>query len=329
MAFFKNTETYVFDAQAKYKSNSLLILHKGKIVSENYKNGFKPEQKQRLWSITKSFAATLVGRAERLGILTRDDLVKKYFPEVKDQSVTIKNLLQMSSGIDWAEGYEASPFSSDVIAMLYYRGHGDMTKDVLAQKFAYKPGEHFNYSSGETNLLMGILKKALGQKPLRQFLEEELFNPLQVENYTWETDGAGTFVGSSYLYMSARDLAKLGELYLNGGLWNGKPLLPLDWVSFSTTLTPSFEKTTLPEQEDRESYGAHWWLNKDLPLKKKERAFPAGPQSLFMGLGHHGQILMVLPEENIVLVRTAQDKEEGIDKNKLLKALFKDLKEFR
>ena len=119
-----------------------------------------------------------------------------------------------------------------------------MAQYTSERPIAYKPGNVFNYSSGETNLLMGILKKAINNKErYNDFPWKELFEPLGMKNITWEQDQSGTFVGSSYLYMPSRELIKFGELFLNQGNWKGKRVLSSSWVRFSYELAPAVNKT--------------------------------------------------------------------------------------
>ena len=155
---------------------------------------------------------------------------------------------------------------------------------------------------------------------------EYLFNPLEMSNVTWEQDRTGTFVGSSYLYMTPGDLAKLGLLYLRDGIWNGKRLLPEDWVEYSTMVAPAFAKTSLEGFANRENYGAHWWLNKSNKEKGFKRPYPDAPESLCIALGHYGQSLAIFPEENMLVVRTAYDKNGEINLNTLYKLILAALK---
>lgn len=313
----KELRNFVFSDTHDHSSNVLLIIKDGKVVVEDYKNGFHKEKPHRIWSISKSLSSALVGIAIEQGILSLEEKVHNTYPVAKKNNyhneLTIKHLMEMSSGFEWSEGYENNPLKSNVIDMLFINNYRDMATYTSQRPFAHKPGEQFNYSSGETNLIMGILRKKLGAK-YENYPWEQLFNPLGMKNITWERDQEGTFVGSSYLYMSARDLAKFGQLYLQKGMWNGKQLLKESFVADSVKLIPSFEKTIFKGEENNQSYGYQWWLNKDLPIKKLKRPYPALAQSAYFGLGHHGQTLIVIPEYNSVVVRYGSDKQGAFDR---------------
>jgi CubicO group peptidase (beta-lactamase class C family) len=324
---FGPLRNYVFSTQEGFQSNALLVYHEGTLVFEEYQRGFVPNQKQRLWSMTKSVAATLVGVALTQNLLDLNEKVINYFPEVKNKELSILHLLQMSSGIDWSETYESNPLESDVVAMLYYLGVGNMAKFTMQQDFAFLPGEKFNYSSGETNLLIAVLSKILAQKKqikLLDFFKQELLQPLGISDFTWEQDRSFEVVGSSYLYMSLRDLAKIAQLYLNKGVWNAQTILSAQWIEQTTKVVPSFFHTVLPGFENQESYGLHWWLNQDLPEKKLSRPYPDAPHDMYFASGHHGQMMFILPTQKLILIRTGTDKNVPINKNEMLKKLLNE-----
>ncbi|MCP4912977.1 MAG: serine hydrolase [Oligoflexia bacterium] len=313
----KELKNFVFGESNIHSSNALLIIKDGKVIVEEYKNGFHKEKPHRIWSISKSFSSALMGMAIDQKILTLDEKVHDTYPLTKEKGyykeLTIKHLMQMSSGFEWSEGYENNPLKSNVIDMLFINNYRDMATYTSQRPFAHRPGKQFNYSSGETNLMMGILRKKLGAK-YENYPWEQLFQPLGMKNITWERDQAGTYVGSSYLYMSARDLAKFGQLYLQKGKWNDKQLLKESFVDESVKLVPAFEKTILKGEDNAQGYGYQWWLNKDLPIKKLKRPYPALAESAYFGLGHHGQTLIVIPEFNAVVVRYGSDKQGAFDR---------------
>ena len=268
-------------------------------------------------------------------MLSREDFAYKHYPILDTEGkrrITINHLLRMSSGLDWIEEYSINFFKlykgklldSNVVEMLYMEE--DMGGYSAQQKLVRKPDEQFYYSSGTSNILMSLLKAKLGKDSYEALPWKHLFTPLGMSNVTWEQDRAGTFVGSSYLYMKPRDLAKVGLLYLNNGIWKGERLLPKDWVEYTTTAAPSFAKTKLKGFANRENYGAHWWLNKNNQEKGLARPYPDAPESLYMALGHYGQSLAIFPEQNMLVVRTAYDQDDGIDRNTLYKLILASLK---
>lgn len=310
-----------------HSTNALFIIYKGKVIHHSTYNGFKKGQTHRQWSISKSVTSALIGVAIKKGILTLETPVKKFYPQHKDSkfSPTLKDLLGMSSGLDWNEGYEANPLKSNVIAMLYTEGFNDMAKFTAARPPKAIPGETFYYSSGETNLIMGMLKKSMGINDYSNYPWTVLFDPLKITTATWERDKSDTFVGSSYLYMSPEDLAKFGYLYLKQGKFMGKRILTSDWVKYSSKLSEPFYKYKWDGKEKVETYGAQWWLNKDLPNQKDSKPYPGFAKDAYMALGHHGQILAVVPSKDLILVRNGADKDKNLDKVKFFRLLMEAL----
>ncbi len=326
-------ESYAFNKEAKFQTDGLLIVKDGQVIFEKYAHGFTQDKPHLLWSVSKSFASALIGIATKKGILSTETLAHTLEPLLnrpKASTIRVKDLLQMSSGIDWNEGYEGNPLTSNVVPMLYLEGQRDMARYTADQKIKTSPGERFNYSSGETNLLCHLLRRAIkDDERYHNFPWDELFAPLGITSATWERDGAGNFVCSSYLYMTPRDAARFGELYLKDGIWEGEEILPRGWVAATGEIAPAFLKTKLKGFADRESYGLGWWLNHDLPTKELIRPFPSAPENTLLAEGHHGQLVVVIPDLNAVIVRTGEDKDEKIDTDTLLKLSLELIKKER
>ena len=180
------------------------------------------------------------------------------------QVITLDHLLRMSSGLEWVEAYAERPVS-DVNMMLLLKP--DMAAYVASKPLAAKPDTVWRYSSGTTNLIRRIIRDALGTKESYwEFPRRELFNKIGMRSAIWETDASGTFIGSSYLYATARDYARFGLLYLNDGVWQGERILPEGWVAYSTTPTPAAPKG---------QYGAHFWLNGGKDSNPQDRLIPS------------------------------------------------------
>ncbi len=318
---------YAESKDSGHSTNALFIYLDGHVIKHSTYNGFKKNQPHRQWSISKSFTSALVGIAIQKNIITLETPVSKFYSLDKNTKYVpnLKDLLGMSSGLDWNEGYEGSPLKSNVIAMLYTQGFKDMATYTANRPSKYIPGEHFYYSSGETNLIMGMLKKSLGIHDYASFPWTALFDPLEIKTATWEKDKSGTFVGSSYLYMSPEDLAKFGLLYLNKGKFQGKKILDKKWVEFSYTLAPPFYKMKFKNKEKVETYGAQWWLNLDLPNENNTRPYPGLPTDAYLALGHHGQLLAIVPSKKLIIVRNGADTDKKLDKVKFFKLLMEAL----
>jgi len=213
---FEELKKYVFRKDLGFKTDGLVIIKNSKIIFEKYDNGYDLSKRHLLWSASKSFTGALVGVAIKKGQLDLSTSVKSFFPKLKPlkgTDITIKHLLQMSSGINWNEGYEGSPLKSNVIKMLYTSGYKDMADYTSSVEVKFLPEQNFRYSSGETNLLMGVLRKGIGVESFVDYPWDELFNPLNIKSAVWERDHKKNFVGSSYLYMTPRDAARFGLLF--------------------------------------------------------------------------------------------------------------------
>lgn len=295
------------------RTNAFVVIKDGKLVLERYARGYTPETPLLIWSVTKSITNTLIGIAQHQQKLNINDPASKYYkpldtPEHKD--IRITDFLRMSSGIEWNETYETSPIFSSVMAMLYTRGRADMARFVSEQPQKYAPGAHWSYSSGDTNVLSAVLQGAVGDA-YATFPWKELFDKLGIQNAVLERDAAGTFVGSSYLYITARDLAKWAYLYLNDGVWEGQRILPEGWVNYTLTMAPAYYKTEIDDSLREDNPGAQFYLNIGDPTRNIDRPWPEAPPDTFAGLGHWGKSVYVIPSLDLIVVRLADDREYG------------------
>ena len=269
---------------------ALVVIHNGQVVREMYGPDTDASTTLISWSMAKSITQTLVGMAMGDGLLSIHD--DHLFPEWDNDeraNITLGNLLNMTSGLDWVEDY-VDDKASDVIEMLFgdKKFVGDHAAYAASKKLEAKPGTKYVYSSGTTNLVTKILSRALGEKPgstdaMSKFMQERLFNPLGMRSAIPRFDASGNFVGSSYVYATARDFARFGYLYMTDGMWNGSRLLPEGWVDYS--------RTPIARDPDNDlDYGAHVWM------------FPHDPGSI-AALGYEGQFTWASPRRNLVVVR--------------------------
>lgn len=327
---WREQEEIAFSSQEKWKTNAVIIIHGDEILFERYENGFNLKKPHRLWSVTKSFSSALWGI--RLAELNKDESSKAYefYPKLKSpikEDIRIRDLLQMSSGIKWNEFYEGNPFQSHVVKMLYLNERRDMAEFTASQAPRDFPGKIFNYSSGETNLLMGMLKNTFSNlEEYENYPWEKLFKPLEMEGVTWEQDNSKTFIGSSYLFMPPRELAKLGRLYLKKGLWEENQILPRDFIRRSLMTSSASCQHITKGRMNKFTYGYHWWLNRKCP-EKRINTHPDIPENVFMALGHHGQVLAVFPDSQLIVVRMGADKKGRFDRNRWLNSIYKKSKE--
>ncbi|HGG57625.1 MAG TPA: class C beta-lactamase-related serine hydrolase, partial [Nannocystis exedens] len=200
-----------------------------------------------------------------------------------------------------------------VMAMLYTRGRADMGGFVASRGLAHEPGTHWNYSSGDTVLLMRVLREALGDERNADYPWVALFDRIGMKSAVLERDAAGTFVGSSYLYASARDLAKWGFLLLNDGVWGGQRLLPEGWVRYTLTMAPAYYTTELTPDTVDDNPGAQVYLNLGDPGRDVPPPWPAAPADTFAAQGHWGKSIVVFPSLDMIAVRMGDDRVYACD----------------
>lgn len=274
-------------------TRGVVVAHRGRIIAEKYAAPFDAGVPQLGWSMTKTVTGALTG------ILVGDGRLEVDAPAGVDawssaedprQAVTLSDLLHMSSGLEFSEVYTAGSVS-DVIVMLYARA--DTGGFAASKALAFEPGARWSYSSGTTNVISRIQRaRFASQQDYFNFPRERLFNRLGMSSAVLEPDASGVFVGSSYMYATPRDWAKIGQLYLDDGVWNGERILPEGWVEFS--LTPA-------NAAPRGNYGAQVWLNRgggDGPPPREDL-----PPSMFYLSGFEGQNVAVVPELELVVVR--------------------------
>jgi CubicO group peptidase (beta-lactamase class C family) len=317
-------EAYAFpnrdDAtRAGVRSDALLVIKDGLIVYERYAAPTSQQTPHLTWSISKSLFASVLGVAYGEGRFKLDDAVAKHYPPfAAHPDVKLGHLLNWASGLAWQEGYEYAPLRSSVVAMLYTRGRGDMAEFTAEHPQGAAPGTRFSYSSGDSNVLGASLKTMVGEQAYADYPWTALFEPLGIRSAVWERDASGTFVASSYAYMTARDLGRVGLLMQRDGRWGERQLLPQSWVAFNRTPFANYQAN--PEKPNEAVPGGQWWLN--LALEGATKPWPDAPDSAFAALGHWGQALYVLPAQKLVVVRYADDRDGSYSHNELLKRVL-------
>jgi CubicO group peptidase (beta-lactamase class C family) len=274
----------VFDLHGEQGvSYALLVIQGGKLIYERYAAGANAFYLQYSWSMAKSFTQALVG------ILVKQGRLDIYAPAPvaewqgdSRREITLDQLLRMSSGLEFAEDYVDGE-QSDVIPMLQFEGRHDTGAYAAAKPLVHPPGAHWSYSSGTTNIICRILKDVVGggASGMLKFMNDELFEPIGIRTATPKFDTSGTFIGSSYLLASPQDFARFGLLYLRGGTWDGREIVPADWVDYARS--PTY-------QDEEQCYGAHWWMRPDKP-------------AWFQASGYDGQRILCVPEKDVVIVR--------------------------
>lgn len=295
------------------RTDALLVILDGQLIYERYAAPTTAKTPHLTWSISKSLMATVFGVAYGEGLFRLQDPALKFYPALnKHPDLTLADLLHWASGLDWQEDYEYAPLKSSVVAMLYTRGHADMAAFTANHDAYAKPGQAFRYSSGDSNLLSAALKNIVGPARYPDYPWTALFDPLGIRHAVWETDAAGTFVASSYAYLTARDLARVGLLMARDGRWGDRQLLPKDWVAFNRE-----PFSHVQANQDEAAPGGQWWLNR--AVDGAPTPWPDAPADTFAALGHWGQAMYVIPGERLVIVRYGDDRDGSYRHNELLK----------
>lgn len=301
------------------RTDALLVIRDGQVVYERYAAPTTADTAHLTWSMAKSLLATTMGVAYGEGRFRLDAPVADYYPPfAAHPQVKVGHLLNWASGLDWQEDYEYAPLKSSVVAMLYTRGRSDMAAFTAAHSADAEPGQRFRYSSGDSNVLAAALKNMVGAEAYADYPWTALFDPLGIKTAVWERDAAGTFVGSSYAYMSARDLARVGLLMQRDGRWGEQQLLPKAWVEFNRTPFANYQPQA--EKPGEAVPGGQWWLN--VAVAGAGKPWPDAPSNMLVASGHWGQGLYVLPDEQLVIVRYADDRDASFDRNHFFKLVL-------
>jgi CubicO group peptidase (beta-lactamase class C family) len=303
------------------RTDGIVIVRHGRIVYERYDHGYTQTTRHIAWSVTKSVVGTLTGMAVKEGVVALDQSVCAHVRGLPDAScaVTVEDLLEFASGFEWRETYEGHPpTTSSVLAMLYGEGQPDMAKFVGSLPLRDPPGTTFMYSSGDTMLLSGVLDAALEPTHGKDFARTMLFDPLGMTSAIFERDGAGTYVGASYLFATPRDLARFGYLWLHDGCWNGERLLAQSWMRDSLRPNEPFLREPLAWHPGEPAPGRQIWLNVRTP-GVSELPWPSAPPDTFAALGHWSQGVYVIPSEDLVVVRTGDDRDATFSNDELMR----------
>lgn len=292
--------------QIKKRTRAVLVIYKDKIIAEKYDTGFDKNSKILGWSMTKSITGTLFGVLQKQ---RKYDIYKPVsiaeWQNDERKIITTNDLLHMNSGLEWEEEYDRI---CDATKMLFE--DEDMPRSQLVKPAQYKPNTHWNYSSGTTNLLSGILRKQF--KTHQEYLDfwySALIDKIGMHSMLVETDMTGNYVGSSYGWATTRDWSKLGLLYLHKGNWNGEQIFSESWAKYVTT----------PTNTSNGRYGAQFWLNFG-------GYFPDAPREMFYCSGYQGQMVAIIPSMDLVIVRMGLTEEPQFDFNGLLSGIVGSLK---
>ena len=283
---------------------AFVVLHKGGVVAECYDKGIGPDTKLLSWSVAKSFVNALIG------IMVKDCILDIHAPmDIPEwqgdgrKAITIHDLMQMQSGLKWNEDYGTR---SDVNIMLHCES--DMGLFALSKPLEYEPGTHWQYSSGTANIVMRYLRSRFSSdEAFLRYMHSRLFAPLGIFGAVFEQDMSGTPLGSSYLYATAKDFARFGQMFLDDGCVGSERILPEGWVDYTRT----------PAAASGNHYGAFFWLNRN-------GKFPDVPKDMYYSDGHDGQNIFIFPSRQLVVVILGYSPKPDnlIDFNALLRDIL-------
>ncbi len=268
---------------------SIIVIRNGFIVTEWYHQFANKEYNFRVYSVSKSVTSALIGIAIDKGYIESiNEFVLDYFPDknitnidAQKESMTIEHLLTMTTGLNWPEYY---PYEDNRNPYNTWKASGDHVKFVLDRQMVAPPGLVFNYNTGASHLLTAILERATNMSTI-DFANEYLFEPLSIIDANWLTDPQGVACGGDGLFLTARNMAKIGQMFLKDGNWEGTQIISRNWVKASTTS----KIVVAPNVE----YGYQWWINPDLRC--------------FRALGYGEQQINVFPEKHLVVVFTGMN----------------------
>lgn len=279
-------------------TRALLVIQGGHLVYERYADGFDRESPFRSFSAAKSVTQALLARLVAQGKVTVDQpapVPEWQGPADPRAAITVRNLLHMDTGLDNADG-GLDP-DSFVARMIFGEEARDTAGFAARARAIHPPGAHWAYSTGTTQILSRIVARTVGgaRPGMLAFIEKELAAPLGIESLTFEFDASGTPLGGIYAWLTARDWARFGLLYLRDGVWEDRRLLPEGWVDFTRTAGPA---------PNNKVYGAHFWLAGEAGADQ----FAVLPPRIdaFAVTGNGGQYILMIPDRDLVVVRLGE-----------------------
>ncbi|MDB4971288.1 MAG: hypothetical protein JWN44_6977 [Myxococcales bacterium] len=293
--------------QAKLgETRAVVIIHHGRLVAERYMPGFSADTRLLSWSMAKSVTQALAGIAVRRGLVDIDKPMGDPRWAAGDPRAAIpwRWWLNMVDGQDYNEIGVYDQTRNDAARMLYGVGRRDVSGFGVGLPLIHPPGSYWNYNSAGVNLIAAALGRVFApgvtapvelRARLAAVMHDELFGPLGMSSAQPEFDATGNFVGSALVYATARDWARFGLLYLRDGVWDGKRILPAGWVDFARSKNPA---------DNADIYGAGFWITPASGEGKPYRAIGAkAPRDLFLAQGHEGQVVVIVPSKDLVVVR--------------------------
>lgn len=281
-------------------THAAILVHNGRIVFEGYGEGISPDTPLVSWSMAKSVTQALVGRALHLGLIDTLErpMPNPYWDDHDPRSdITWRQWLQMTDGLHYLELGAPDITVSHVGRLIYGAGRMDVAAFASSLPLIHPPGTHWNYSTAGYALIGMALGNLIDSDPHIQtrWMKENFFDVIGMKSAQPEFDPAGTFIGGSLVYATARDWARFGYLYLREGVWEEDHVLPEDWVSFARRVGPA---------GNADIYGAGWWLTPEEGAGVPRRSlFDDEPRDAYSAQGFEGQMVVVVPSKDLVIVK--------------------------
>lgn len=269
-------------------TRALLVVKNGDIIAETYAQGAGPDTPLLGWSMAKSLMSVMLGNLAYRGLLDADEMPGfDSWADDERADIRIRDLLTMTDGLDFSEQYNPG---DDATAMLFTEASA--SGYAIGRPALHPPGTHYNYSSGSANILSRVYFNRTGGTLADSLADyrRHIAGPMSFQHAVFEPDARGVLVGSSYFYASTRDWARLGQMMLQGGVLNGERVVSEDWVAQSTRPNNS---------DNQKAYGYQWWLNTGNAALR----WPDLPADAYAARGNREQRLMVIPSQNLVIVR--------------------------
>jgi len=281
-----------------HDTRALVVVHKGKIVAESYADGMNESTPLLGWSMTKSVNSLIAGHLEMVGAINISE-TELFRDWAKDEraDITFKNLLQMTDGLNFDETYDPGHAATKMLFQV-----PSASEFTLKRGLRYKPGTINNYSSGTANLIAALVQQRIeGDKQADiDYIVDSFFRPMGLTSATYEMDSSANLIGSSYMFATGRDWARIGQLMLNGGELNGRRLVTESWVQRSVESNDS---------KNDQAYGYQWWLN----TNSADPIWPDLPSNTYSAMGNRAQRVLVIPDEELVIVRLGWSPKAYID----------------
>jgi CubicO group peptidase (beta-lactamase class C family) len=297
-------QLFSFEGRSRHPdTRALLVIHRGAVVYERYADEFGPDSRFRSWSAAKSVTQALAGRLVHQGRLGLDEPAP--VPEWQNANdprrvLTLRHLLNMTTGLDNADG---NADTDGFVANLLFGREGRDSGGLAARaRLIHEPGTHWAYSTASSQIVSRLLAREVGggRAGTLAFVEEALSTPLGLDSLVIEFDASGTPLGGGFAWMSARDWARIGLLYLRDGLWEGQRLLPAGWVDFSRTRAPA---------PNNKGFAAHFWIGGEA-AEGQPPPFDASLGTFQMS-GNAGQFVVMFPSRDLIVVRLGEAHSIG------------------